>query len=314
MSESQPFQISSFNLSYAVEFTIHACISLVTGGVRIIAPFFIYFFYLIATIVFRSFLIVVYRLSDYIWLPFWLIFLAIGLYSYFMIILNYSLSILVKPGSLDDLYKSQVYKEISPYLSEAVNLEYIPVAPPENERPGRCRTCKDVKVTRSHHCSVCGICVFKMDHHCVWINNCVGLQNHRYFLLFLFWTYVGALFSFLVFQIAIWEKIRIEEKFVIFTYYLVGAGCLILTFFNGMQLFLTCRGETTIEFWSGKSKNDVSFGDRLENNLLVIFGSNSLWRCLLLPSIKSVPLSGLEWMARRFPEFKLGRRNFYETV
>ncbi|KAJ3188647.1 palmitoyltransferase swf1 [Gaertneriomyces sp. JEL0708] len=52
--------------------------------------------------------------------------------------------------------------------------------------PSTCRTCYFQKPARSKHCSVCNVCVAKMDHHCAWINNCVGEQNYRYFVVFLF--------------------------------------------------------------------------------------------------------------------------------
>ncbi|OVA07666.1 zinc finger protein [Macleaya cordata] len=59
-----------------------------------------------------------------------------------------------------------------------------------NSRVRYCRKCNQLKPPRCHHCSVCGRCVLKMDHHCVWVVNCIGALNYKFFLLFLFYTFL----------------------------------------------------------------------------------------------------------------------------
>jgi hypothetical protein len=48
-----------------------------------------------------------------------------------------------------------------------------------------CPDCEIVRTDRSRHCSICNRCVERFDHHCPWINNCVGLDNHNPFMIFL---------------------------------------------------------------------------------------------------------------------------------
>ncbi|KAK2956066.1 putative Palmitoyltransferase ZDHHC2 [Blattamonas nauphoetae] len=62
------------------------------------------------------------------------------------------------------------------------------------ERITWCEKCQNVRPERAHHCSVCDICVLRMDHHCGFVSNCVGQWNYKSFLLFCISTPIAALF------------------------------------------------------------------------------------------------------------------------
>ncbi len=66
------------------------------------------------------------------------------------------------------------------------------------QTPKMCRKCKTFKPQRAHHCSICQRCIVKMDHHCPWINNCVGIGNHKFFIQFICCVFLLSICSLLL--------------------------------------------------------------------------------------------------------------------
>lgn len=58
-----------------------------------------------------------------------------------------------------------------------------------------CTRCETYRPPRAHHCRICKRCIRRMDHHCPWINNCVGERNQKFFLQFLVYVGVLAIYS-----------------------------------------------------------------------------------------------------------------------
>ena len=175
----------------------------------------------------------------------------------------------------------------------------------------------ELKVIRSHHCQICGICVFKMDHHCPWINNCVGHFNHRYFVLFLTWLGLGCLYV-SMFSVPILfnsSKLKSSNEFN-FISVLCLVGVLLMTFFNSWNWFLVIRGNTPIEFWTLKSglKRDNKINDyclpNWRDNVFLVFGTRSILRAIFCASKRKLPFSGLEWTRVLMPDYLLDSEYF----
>lgn len=253
-----------------------------------------------------------------------LILKTIAFYLIIQVFFNYLMAFLIKPGSLYDLNESHFYKENSPYINSNINFNeifknsksnrYCKILNGNNTNklkenfPKFCKYCKDYKPIRSHHCSICQSCVFKMDHHCPWINNCVGQNNLRYFILFLTWMLIGCSFILItsspillqnkeIFYLS--QRKKTEFGFVVI---LCLAGLIILFLFNIWNWFLLLKGLTTIEFWTSHtilSKNNYTvindFSLGWKTNFFLVFGTKNVFQALFIPTIKKLPYSGLEW-------------------
>lgn len=118
-----------------------------------------------------------------------------------------------------------------------------------------CKKCQARKPDRAHHCSTCRRCVLKMDHHCPWLATCVGLRNHKAFLLFLIYVSIFSMWSCAISGSWLWEEIVSDTVYVetlmpvnyVVLAIIAGIIALVVGAFTLWHILLAARGQTTIE-------------------------------------------------------------------
>ncbi|CAH8667882.1 unnamed protein product [Heterobilharzia americana] len=136
------------------------------------------------------------HIPDYWMLHFWFLFFITLLWSAFILCCTKD------PGYVSELKKESQQETILQLLDEALSPlnasklsddeDYLQATSiPANPLQRFCTTCFIRKPLRSKHCSTCDRCVARFDHHCPWIYNCVGMQNHFYFIVYLLATSIS---------------------------------------------------------------------------------------------------------------------------
>ncbi len=106
-----------------------------------------------------------------IWVLEHYIFVYTSIFCFAIIVPTFVLSVAIDPGHLVQKYEfTELVKEFIDQERDLMNL---------------CTYCRLIKSETSFHCLMCGRCVELFDHHCPFINNCLGLNNYKYFLLFI---------------------------------------------------------------------------------------------------------------------------------
>ncbi|KAG2240673.1 hypothetical protein Bca52824_097124 [Brassica carinata] len=157
-----------------------------------------------------------------------------------------------------------------------------------------------------------GRCVLKMDHHCVWVN-CVGALNYKYFLLFLFYTFLETSLVTLLLMphfIAFFSEEEIPgtpgtlaTTFLAFVLNLAFA--LSVMGFLIMHISLVSANTTTIEAYEKKTSPKWPYDLGRKKNFEQVFGMDKKY--WLIPAyseedLRRMPeLQGLEYPSK--PDF-----------
>ena len=180
--------------------------------------------------------------------------LVMGIYLTVGICFYYMKTVWTHPGS-----PTEEWICTNQHLQDTVPEEENSVIPILEMSKFWCQSCGKPKPRRAHHCHICQRCILRMDHHCPWFNNCVGLQNYKYFLGFTFFMSLAAnwnIFMILFGMVGIYDPeptLYQEWKgWLIFDLFLCVAVGIPLTFFTLFHSYLIFTNQSTIEFQFGR--------------------------------------------------------------
>nr|XP_055054881.1 palmitoyltransferase ZDHHC15A isoform X1 [Misgurnus anguillicaudatus] len=180
----------------------------------------------------------------------------------------------------EGLEKSHILLEISQKLPVHTRTAYGAIR--------FCHHCQLIKPDRCHHCSVCQMCVLKMDHHCPWLNNCIGFSNYKFFMLFLLYSFLYCLLIVTTVTptfIKLWlgQLFDSRDKLHVLFLTLVSAMFAVtLCFLLILHVWLLTNNKTSLEWLSAPffadGPNSKAFDVGVQANFLQVFGKEKrLW-------------------------------------
>ena len=161
-------------------------------------------------------------------------------------------------------------------------------------------SCDNIKPPRCHHWSMCQKCVLRMDHHCPWIGNCVGFNNHKYFIWFLIYALNGTILmsAWVIISIA-WGVAQKDEKsgeadihYLIAWVLSTAIACALLLLIS-VHMYMLGTNETTLEMGEYGKKNPFDMKDWY-SNFQIVFGDDFKTWFIPIPP-KNRECNGIEY-------------------
>lgn len=122
------------------------------------------------------------------------------------------------------------------------------------ESDGKCEKCNIYRIDRTHHCSNCKKCIVRMDHHCAWVSNCIGLNNHKNFFWYTFYTAIGGTYHIYLGLMYIFSSYpsAYDSYLARIWFYLHTLIVMLFTYFcitlTNMQVKFIARNNTNLEY------------------------------------------------------------------
>ena len=172
-----------------------------------------------------------------------------------------------------------------------------------------CRHCKCIKPPRAHHDSITGTCVLDMDHFCPWMNNCIGYNNYRYFVLFMLYLFFGCIYVVILTACGLYQLQEIKTETstesyaylnnsLVYSFTIALSAGLSVAILLIWHFYLCVTNQTTIEFYinleekSDARDNNLAFKNPFDKgwrkNMMRVFGDLPWYKAGLI-SVREPP-------------------------
>ena len=120
----------------------------------------------------------------------------------------------------------------------------------------------------------------RMDHHCPWVGNCVGVRNHKYFILFLIYTSIGCGSQFFLWCFNRESDIETfsqmvkryqKDDLIMMVFTLTGVFSLFTASLSIFHVYLILQNKSTLECDTLDNYNPFNIGSKC--NWEQIFGT-----------------------------------------
>ncbi|KAM0679689.1 hypothetical protein GINT2_002097 [Glugoides intestinalis] len=123
-----------------------------------------------------------------------------------------------------------------------------------------CMCCNSFRPIRTSHCSDCGRCIIDKDHHCIWLNTCIGRNNYKFFLYFLYTLCFISLYNVSSLRDIYIAQLEHRMTIIIFGAFFISLST-VLILFSAYHTLLSILNTTSREFLNTKGtfSNSISF-------------------------------------------------------